>query len=141
MSTIITTPPRYSATVNCQPTRIHSTRPSSHTRLVEANWKASALAAEAPLTNSERAMATAAYEHDDDAAPRPVARAVAPTPAPPSVFSIRSRGTHAWTTAEMAKPSTSAHHTAHAMSRASRRPCHRKSRNAVIAPSDYTPRG
>jgi hypothetical protein len=46
--------------VNCQPISIHRTSPSSHTRLVEANWKASALAAEAPLANSERAIATAA---------------------------------------------------------------------------------
>ena len=46
--------------MNCQPSRTHSTSPSSHTRLVEANWKASALAADAPLTNSERAIATAA---------------------------------------------------------------------------------
>ena len=40
--TIITSPPRYSASVNCQPIRTHSTRPSSQTRFVEANWKASA---------------------------------------------------------------------------------------------------
>src|ERR1700744_741844 len=137
MRMIITTPPRYSATVNCQPMRIHSTRPSSHTRLVEANWKASALTAEAPLTNKERAIATAAYEHDDEAAPSTVAREVGPAPDPPNVRSIRSRGTHAWTIAEMAKPKTSAHHTAQAMRRASRTPCQRRSRSAVIAPSLY----
>ena len=34
---------RYSASVNCQPIRTQSTSPSSQTRLVEANWKASAV--------------------------------------------------------------------------------------------------
>ena len=53
-------PPRYSASVNCQPSRIQSTRPSSQTRLVEANWKASAVAAEAPFWNSDLAIAIAA---------------------------------------------------------------------------------
>ena len=42
ISTIITIPPTYSASVNCQPISTHRTRPSSHTRLVEANWNASA---------------------------------------------------------------------------------------------------
>ena len=37
--------------VNCQPIRTHRTRPSSHTRFVEANWNASADAAEAPFWN------------------------------------------------------------------------------------------
>ena len=45
ISTIITIPPTYSATVNCQPISTHKTSPSSHTRFVEANWNASALAA------------------------------------------------------------------------------------------------
>ena len=60
ISTIITIPPTYSATVNCQPISTHSTSPSSHTRFVEANWNASALAAEAPFWNSDLAIATAA---------------------------------------------------------------------------------
>ena len=42
MSTIITIPPTYSATVNCQPISTHSTSPSSQTRFVDANWNASA---------------------------------------------------------------------------------------------------
>ena len=49
ISTIITIPPTYSASVNCQPSRTQRTSPSSQTRLVEANWKASAVAAEAPF--------------------------------------------------------------------------------------------
>jgi hypothetical protein len=60
MSPIITTPPTYSASANCQPTSTQSTRPSSHTRFVEANWNASADAADAPFSNSDFAMATAA---------------------------------------------------------------------------------
>jgi hypothetical protein len=39
--------------------------------LVDANWKASAAAAEAPFWNSDLAIAIAAYEHDEDPAPRP----------------------------------------------------------------------
>jgi hypothetical protein len=40
------------------------------TRFVEANSNAMAAVKLAPLRNSERASSTAAYEHDDDAAPR-----------------------------------------------------------------------
>ena len=60
ISTIITIPPRYSASVNCQPISTHSTRPSSHTRFVEANWNASAEAALAPFWNRDFAIAIAA---------------------------------------------------------------------------------
>src|SRR3954470_21278216 len=118
MRAIITRPPTYSASVNCQPRSTQSTSPSSHTRLVDANWNASAVAAEAPFWNRLLAIAIAAYEHDEDAAPMPVARAMAAKSSPASADSIRSRGTHACTTAEMKKPSTSAHHTSHAMRKA-----------------------
>ena len=47
--------------------------PSSTTRFVEAISKAMAAVKLAPLRNNDRASATAAYEQDDDAAPRPVA--------------------------------------------------------------------
>ena len=60
MMAISTSPPRNSASVNCHPMSTHMITPSSTTRLVEANWKASALAAEAPFWNSDLAMATAA---------------------------------------------------------------------------------
>src|SRR5579884_2106334 len=116
-TTISTRPPANSARVNCQPISTHSTIPSSNTRFVEANWKASAEAAEAPLANSDLAIAIAAYEHEDEAAPRPVASATGRTPAPPSARSIRCLGTHACTIAEIANPSTSAHHTSHAISK------------------------
>jgi len=60
ISTIITIPPMYSAIVNCQPISTHSTSPSSQTMFVEASWNASAPAAEAPFSNSDFAIATAA---------------------------------------------------------------------------------
>ena len=53
-------PPTYSASVNCQPISTQSTSPSSQTRLVEANWKASAVTAEAPFWKSDLAIAIAA---------------------------------------------------------------------------------
>ncbi len=133
ISTIITSPPRYSASVNCHPSRIQSTSPSSHTRFVEANWKASAEAAEAPFWNRLLAIATAAYEHDEEAAPRPVATATGRGPSPASARSIRSRGTHACTTAEMKNPNTSAHHTSQAISSASRTPCQNRCSTGVIS--------
>ena len=60
MSAIITMPPTYSASVNCQPISTQRTSPSSQTRFVEANWKASADAADAPFWNSDLAIAIAA---------------------------------------------------------------------------------
>jgi hypothetical protein len=42
----------------------------------------------------------AAYEHEEEAAPSPVAHANGRGPSPASLASIRSRGTHACTTAE-----------------------------------------
>ena len=44
--------------------------------------KLMAEAAEAPFANSERPIETAAYEHDDEAAPRPVAFRIGATPLP-----------------------------------------------------------
>ena len=60
-------------------------------------------------------------------------------PEPDSADSIRSRGTHACTTAEMAKPSTSAHHTSHAMRKLSFSPFHRTS--STLTTLSHTPRG
>ena len=60
MITIITRPPMNSASVNCQPIRTHITIPSSITRFVEANWKASADAALAPFWKRLLAIAIAA---------------------------------------------------------------------------------
>src|SRR3954463_11592212 len=104
MRTIRTLPPANSASVKRQPSSTHRTSPSSQTRFVEANWNASAETAEAPFWKSDLAIAMAAYEQDDDAAPRPVASATGRTPDPDSACWIRLRGTHAWTIAEIAKP-------------------------------------
>ena len=60
INTIITIPPTYSASANCQPISTHNTSPSSQTRLVEANWKASIVAAEAPFWKSDLPIAIAA---------------------------------------------------------------------------------
>ena len=49
--------------------------PSSITRLVEAISNAMAAVKLAPLRNNDRASATAAYEHDEEAAPSPAATA------------------------------------------------------------------
>ena len=60
MSAIRTAPPTNSASVKRQPSRIQSTSPSSQTRLVDANWNASADEAEAPFWKRDFAIATAA---------------------------------------------------------------------------------
>src|SRR5204863_1433192 len=114
-----TIPPTYSASVNCQPISTQRTSPSSQTRFVEANWKASADAAPAPFWNSDLAIATAAYEHELDAAPSAVAHATGRGPEPLMSASMRSRDTHACTTAENRKPTTRAHQTSQAMRKAS----------------------
>ena len=57
------------------------------------------------------------------AAPSPVASPTGRAPDPPRARSMRARGTQAWTTPEIAKPSTSAHQTCHAI------------RNALLRPS------
>ncbi len=108
--------------MNCQPSSTHSTSPSSHTRFVDANWKASADAALAPFWNRLLAIAIAAYEHEDEAAPSAVARASGPTPSPASAAWTRSRGIHACTIAEIRKPRTSAHQTSQAISSAFQSP-------------------
>ena len=90
---------------------------------VDANWNASIVVLEAPFSNSDFAIAIAAYEHEDDAAPSPVASATGRAPEPASARCTRSRGTHACTIAEIAKPNTSAHPTSHAISSESRTPC------------------
>ena len=131
---ISTIPPISSASVNCQPISTHMTMPSSTTRFVEANWNASALAEEAPAANSDLAIAIAAYEQDDDAAPSPLASATGRTPPAPSARSMRTRGAHACTAPEIVNPSTSAHHTCHAISSAFCSPSHSVSIAAIAAP-------
>src|SRR5213594_4353273 len=106
---IINSPPTNSASVNCHPSSRTMMIPSSMTRFVDANSKAMAAVKLAPLRKIERASATAAYEHDDDAAPRQAA-----------IISVRGESsgrsrlisdfeTTAWTIADNPKPRTSAH--------------------------------
>jgi hypothetical protein len=115
MRRMSTKPPANSAAVNSGPRKIHSTIPSSKTRLVEANMNASAAGSPAPFWNVLLAIAIAAYEHDDDAAPSPVAFSVDPRPRPPSTRSISPRVNQACTIPDSRKPRISAHHTSHAI--------------------------
>ncbi len=105
---IMIAPPRYSPTANCQP--ISSTRmiPSSITRFVEATWNAIAAVKSAPLRNSDRASATAAYEHDELAAPRPADTASVRRRASPSSRVMVCRRTTACTAADSMNPRISA---------------------------------
>ena len=96
----ISRPPLSSATRNCQPNRMKSTRPSSKTRLVEANSKMMALPRDAPLRKSVRATATAAYEQEEEAAPSPVAMAADLGESVPRARETRSFDTKASTTAD-----------------------------------------
>ena len=54
MTATSTRPPTHSPAMNCQPSSTYSTRPSSSTRLVEANRKASDGTSAAPFLNSVR---------------------------------------------------------------------------------------
>ena len=78
--------------------------PSSITRLVEAISKVIAAVKLAPLRNSDRASATAAYEQLDEAMPSPVATANVFGRSSPSSPTIVSRRTTACTIAARVKP-------------------------------------
>src|SRR6266498_3631224 len=117
-STIISGPPTNSAAVNCQPSSTARMMPSSTTRLVEANWNAIALVKSAPLRNTERAIATAAYEQEEEAAPSPQAIVRERGESSGSSRPISALETTAWTAPEIAKPRISAHRISHAMAAA-----------------------
>lgn len=68
---IIAGAPRNSAAANCQP--MSTIMMSSITRFVDASWKTIAAVKFAPLRKMDRACATAAYEHEDDAIPNKAA--------------------------------------------------------------------
>jgi len=77
------------------------------------------------------AIAIAAYEQEEEAAPSPVAQ---PTERAPEALispSIRSRGTQACTIAEIVNPRTSAHQTCQAIRNESRKPCQITSRTST----------
>src|SRR6266511_1748330 len=117
-STIISGPPTNSAAVNCQPSSTARMMPSSTTRLVEANWNAIALVKSAPLRNTERAIATAAYEQEEEAAPSPQAIVRERGESSGSSRPISALDTTAWTAPEIAKPRVSAQRISHAMAAA-----------------------
>src|SRR5271166_545778 len=121
--TIITGPPTNSARVNCQPISNARITPSSITRFVEPISNAIAAVKLAPLRNSDRAKATAAYEHDDDAAPNPAATAKVRGRSSPISVTIVERRTTAWTTADNTKPRISAHRISHVIDPASANAC------------------
>ena len=121
--TIMTGPPVNSARVNCQPMSRARITPSSMTRLVEAISNAMAAVKLAPLRNSDRASATAAYEHDDDAAPRPVASARLRGRSSPRSRTMVDFLTSAWTIAESPNPRISAQVIAHVIDAVMARAC------------------
>jgi hypothetical protein len=111
-------PPTNSASVNCQPRSTASKIPSSITRLVEANSNVIAAVKSAPLRKIERARATAAYEHDDEAAPSPQAIASDLGASSGSNRPISPLETTACTTADSANPRTRAHRISHVIENA-----------------------
>src|SRR5271156_3531365 len=122
-TTIISGPPTNSAAVNCQPISRARMMPNSTTRLVEPISKAMAAVKLAPLRNSDRARATAAYEHDEDAAPSPAATARVRGRSSPNSATMLDRRTMACTTADRAKPRISAQRISHVMDPASANAC------------------
>src|SRR5215470_12027250 len=109
MRTIMMGPPMNSARVNCHDSSSAKMMPSSMTRFVLAISKAIAATKLAPRRNRPRASATAAYEHDDEAAPRPLASTNVFGLASPSSLATVSRRTTACTTADKVKPRISDH--------------------------------
>jgi hypothetical protein len=104
-------PPTNSAAVNCQPIDRPRITASSTTRFVEPISNAMAATKLAPLRINDRANAnaTAAYEHDDDAAPNaaPVARVRGRSS--PSNLTIVDFRTTTCTTADRKNPRINAH--------------------------------
>src|SRR6266705_1946137 len=79
------------------------------TGFVDANSKAMAAVKLAPLRKIDRASATAAYEHEDDAAPRPEAISSVRGESSGRSRLISDFETTAWTIADNPNPRTSAH--------------------------------
>ena len=116
-------PPTNSAAVNCQPSNNARITPSSTTRLVEAISKTIAAVKFAPLRINARANATAAYEHDDDAAPNPAAVASVRGRSSPSNLTIVDLRTNACTTADRKNPRINAHKISQVIDPASANAC------------------
>src|SRR5947199_6768800 len=69
----------------------------------------------APFLNMERARATAAYEQEEEAAPKPQAFTIVPARSSGSRFDISSFETTACTTADKPNPRIKAQRISHAM--------------------------
>src|SRR5437870_587572 len=92
--------------------------PSSATKFVEASMKAIDAVKSAPFRKMERASAAAAYEHDDDAAPRTQAMASVLGESSGRRRVICFFETTACTTAERPKPRIRAHKISQNMAKA-----------------------
>ena len=117
----ISMPPMYSAAANGQPISTTRMMPSSMTRLVDASSNTIAAVKLAPLTNSDRASATAAYEQELEAIPNRVAYVRLRGESSPSKRLIARCETTACTAPERANPRISGHKTSQAMLNASSR--------------------
>ena len=95
----ITSPPK-----KAQPSSETITINISNTRLVLATINDTALDQVAPLISNVRDIDAAAYEQDDETAPKKVDNAVALTVSFPSLDEIRSVETNALTREERIKP-------------------------------------
>ena len=121
-------PPTNSAAMNCHPIRTNRTRPSSRTRLVEANMNTMAVMKSAPFAKSDFDIAEAAYEHEDETIPKPAALPTALGERVPRAACIRSFETKAWTMPDSVNPRINAQRVSHSMKKASRSERHRSSR-------------
>ena len=110
--------PKPSASTKRQPRKIQRTKPSSSTRLVEANMNASAGTSAAPFLKTVRAVATAAYEHDELTAPRKVAHPTERRLVFPNCLVTLSLRTKTCRKADSPKPNASAQNVCHSMSSA-----------------------
>jgi len=86
--------------------------------LVEPSSNAIAAVKFAPLRNSARAIATAAYEHDEDVAPNPQATAMVFGRSLPRTLAILRFDTTACTTPEMKNSRINAHNISQNMANA-----------------------
>src|SRR5437763_12327061 len=118
MTRISVSAPKTSANTNCHPIKTQSTAPSSITKLVEANISVRAGMSAAPCCIALRAAATAAYEQELLAAPKPVANETDFKFVWPNARLICSLPTKTWRTPEMVKPSTSAQNVAQSIASA-----------------------
>src|SRR6266403_805961 len=118
MRTTINGPPTNSAAANCQPISTMMMMVSSATKFVEASSNAIAAVKLAPLRKIERASATAAYEQEDDAAPRPHAMASDFGESSGNNLVISLLETTACTAADKPKPRMSGHKISHSMANA-----------------------